>query len=70
VQLLHELTKEDSLFGALRGLPYSRLKVYRHLNDNKPEGLIELYESLGIVDEYPEYKLPFVVVAIPYQLGK
>ena len=70
VELLFELTKEDSLFEALRGLPYSHLKVYRRLDKNKPKEPIEPHESLGIIGEHPELKLPFVIVAIPYQLGK
>ena len=67
VQLLQKLTESDSL---LRGLSSSQLKVYRRLDENKPEGLIELYESLSTVDEHPEYELPFVVVAVPHQSGK
>jgi hypothetical protein len=67
VQLLQKLIESDSSF---RGLSYSQLKAYRRLEENKPEGLIELYESLGTVDEHSEYGLPFIVVAIPHQSGK
>ena len=34
VQLLYELTKQDSPFGALRGLSCSQLKVYKRLDKN------------------------------------
>jgi hypothetical protein len=70
VQLLCELTKKDSPFEALRGLSYLQLKVYRRLDEGKPKESIELHESLETVSEHPEYKIPFIVVAIPHQSGK